>query len=36
MSQLIEGTGTKNTFLYNITSLSSYSQHINLLDHKTD
>lgn len=33
MSQLIEGTGTKNTLIYDITSLSSYSQLINLLEY---
>ncbi len=33
MSQLIEGTGTKNTLIYDITSLSSYSQFINLLEY---
>ncbi len=33
MSQLIEGTGTKNTIIYDITSLSSYSQLINLLEY---
>ena len=32
-SQLIEGTGTKNTLIYDITSLSSYSQLINLLEY---
>jgi transposase len=33
MSQLIDGTGTKNTLIYDITSLSSYSQLINLLEY---
>jgi transposase len=33
MSRLIEGTGTKNTLIYDITSLSSYSQLINLLEY---
>jgi transposase len=33
MSQLIKGTGTKNTLIYDITSLSSYSQLINLLEY---
>ena len=33
MSQLIEGTGTKNTLIYDVTSLSSYSQLINLLEY---
>ena len=33
MSQLIEGTGTKDTLIYDITSLSSYSQLINLLEY---
>jgi len=33
MSQFIEGTGTKNTLIYDITSLSSYSQLINLLEY---
>jgi transposase len=33
MSQLIEGTGTKSTLIYDITSLSSYSQLINLLEY---
>jgi transposase len=33
MSQLIEGTGTKSTLIYDITSLSSYSQFINLLEY---
>ena len=33
MSQLIEETGTKNTLIYDITSLSSYSQLINLLEY---
>jgi len=33
MSQLIEGIGTKNTLIYDITSLSSYSQLINLLEY---
>ena len=33
MSQHIEGTGTKNTLIYDITSLSSYSQLINLLEY---
>lgn len=33
MSQLIEGTGTKRTLIYDITSLSSYSQIINLLEY---
>jgi transposase len=33
MSKLIEGTGTKDTLIYDITSLSSYSQLINLLEY---
>jgi len=33
MSQLIRGTGTKRTLIYDITSLSSYSQLINLLEY---
>lgn len=33
MSQLIEETGTKDTLIYDITSLSSYSQLINLLEY---
>ena len=33
MSQLIEGTCTKDTLIYDITSLSSYSQLINLLEY---
>jgi len=33
MSQLIEGTSTKSTLIYDITSLSSYSQLINLLEY---
>jgi transposase len=33
MSQLLEGTGTKATLVYDITSLSSYSQLINLLEY---
>lgn len=33
MSRLIEGTGTKNTLVYDITSLSGYSQLINLLEY---
>ena len=33
MSRLIEGTGTKNALIYDITSLSSYSQLINLLEY---
>jgi len=33
MSQLIEGIGTKDTLIYDITSLSSYSQLINLLEY---
>lgn len=33
MSQLIEGTGTKDTLIYDITSLSSYSQLINILEY---
>ncbi len=33
MSRLTEGTGTKNTLIYDITSLSSYSQLINLLEY---
>jgi transposase len=33
MSQLVKGTGTKNTLIYDITSLSSYSQLINLLEY---
>jgi transposase len=33
MSRLIEETGTKNTLIYDITSLSSYSQLINLLEY---
>jgi len=33
MSLLIEGTGTKDTLIYDITSLSSYSQLINLLEY---
>jgi transposase len=33
MSQLIEETGTENTLIYDITSLSSYSQLINLLEY---
>ena len=33
MSKLIEGTGTKDTLIYDITSLSSYSQLLNLLEY---
>jgi transposase len=33
MSRLTEGIGTKNTLIYDITSLSSYSQLINLLEY---
>ena len=33
MSQLIKGTETKDTLIYDITSLSSYSQLINLLEY---
>jgi transposase len=33
MSRLLEGTGTKTTLVYDITSLSSYSQLINLLEY---
>jgi transposase len=33
MSRLLEGTGTKSTLVYDITSLSSYSQLINLLEY---
>ena len=33
MSLLIEGTGTKTTLIYDITSLSSYSQFINMLEY---
>jgi len=33
MSQLIEGTGTKSTLIYDITSRSSYSQLINLIEY---
>jgi len=33
MGQLLEGTGTKATLVYDITSLSSYSQLINLLEY---
>jgi len=33
MSKLIEGTGTKDTLIYDITSLSSYSQLINFLEY---
>lgn len=33
MSQLIEGIGTKSTLVYDITSLSSYSQLLNLLEY---
>ncbi len=33
MYQLVEETGTKDTLIYDITSLSSYSQLINLLEY---
>jgi transposase len=33
MARLLEGTGTKTTLVYDITSLSSYSQLINLLEY---
>ncbi|OPY51788.1 MAG: Transposase DDE domain protein [Methanosaeta sp. PtaU1.Bin112] len=33
MAQLIKGTGTKDTLIYDITSLPSYSQLINLLEY---
>jgi transposase len=32
-ARLLEGTGTKTTLVYDITSLSSYSQLINLLEY---
>lgn len=33
MARILEGTGTKTTLIYDITSLSSYSQLINLLEY---
>jgi len=33
ITRLLEGTGTKSTLIYDITSLSSYSQFINLLEY---
>jgi hypothetical protein len=33
MNQLLEGTGTRATLVYDITSLSSYSRLFNLLEY---
>jgi len=33
ITKLLEGTGTRSTLIYDITSLSSYSQFINLLEY---